>query len=105
MGSALRAQDGQDAWYGALWLLVPRADERAAERCWNRHCFAVAYPEDDVKKIVEELGADSILMGSDFPHPEGVAKPRDFVEEALEGLAAADIEKIMYSNGRRMLPK
>jgi predicted TIM-barrel fold metal-dependent hydrolase len=73
---------------------------------WNRHCFAVAYPEDDVKKIVEELGsADSILMGSDYPHPEGVAHPRDFVAEALGGLSQTDIEKVMYANGRRMLPK
>jgi hypothetical protein len=31
----------------------------------------VAYPEDDVKGIVEKLGtADCIVMGSDFPHAE-----------------------------------
>ena len=71
---------------------------------WNRHCFAVAYPEDDVTKIVEELGcANSILMGSDYPHPEGVAHPRDFAE-ALRGLDDATVAKIMYANGRRMLP-
>jgi predicted TIM-barrel fold metal-dependent hydrolase len=73
---------------------------------WNRHCFAVAYPEDNVKKLVDELGcADSILMGSDYPHPEGVARPRDFVKEALTGLGDDQIADIMYRNGRRMLPK
>jgi predicted TIM-barrel fold metal-dependent hydrolase len=73
---------------------------------WNRHCFAVAYPEDDVRKIVDELGcADSILMGSDYPHPEGVSRPRDFVKEALTGLNDEQIADIMHRNGRRMLPK
>jgi predicted TIM-barrel fold metal-dependent hydrolase len=73
---------------------------------WNRHCFAVAYPEDNVKKIVDDLGSpDSILMGSDYPHPEGIAVPRDFETVALKGLNPRQIEQIMYSNGRRMLPK
>lgn len=72
---------------------------------FKRHCFAVAYPEDDVKKIVEEIGcADPILMGSDYPHPEGVSAPRDFVTEALTGLNDRQIAEIMYLNGRRMLP-
>jgi predicted TIM-barrel fold metal-dependent hydrolase len=73
---------------------------------FKRHCFAVAYPEDDVKRIVEEIGCtDPILMGSDYPHPEGVAHPRDFVGEALGGLDERQIAEIMYLNGRRMLPK
>jgi predicted TIM-barrel fold metal-dependent hydrolase len=72
---------------------------------WNRHCFSVAYPEDNVKKIIDELGStDSILMGSDYPHPEGVAAPRDFVEESLGGLTVQEAQKVMYSNGRRMMP-
>jgi predicted TIM-barrel fold metal-dependent hydrolase len=73
---------------------------------FKRHCFAVAYPEDDVKGIVDAIGtADPILMGSDYPHPEGVPAPRDFVHEALGGLRPDQVEQIMYSNGRRMLPK
>lgn len=73
---------------------------------FRRHCFAVAYPEDDVKKIVDELGyTDPILMGSDYPHPEGIASPRDFVTEALTGLDDRQIAEIMYLNGRRMLPR
>jgi predicted TIM-barrel fold metal-dependent hydrolase len=73
---------------------------------FRRHCFAVAYPEDDVKAIVDEIGwADSVLMGSDYPHPEGIAWPRDFIDEALEGLNDVQIEQVMYSNGRRMLPR
>jgi predicted TIM-barrel fold metal-dependent hydrolase len=73
---------------------------------FKRHCFAVAYPEDNVRKIIDEIGcADPILMGSDYPHPEGVATPREFVEESLGGLSLAEAERVMYANGRRMMPK
>lgn len=74
---------------------------------FKRHCFAVAYPEDDVAKIVEEIGtADCVLMGSDFPHAEGVPTPMDFFEEAgLDKISSADAKKIMYDNGRRFFPK
>jgi len=70
-----------------------------------RHCFAVAYPEDNVKRIVEEIGtADCLLMGSDYPHAEGVPTPQDFYAEALTELPPEQARKIMHDNGRRILP-
>jgi predicted TIM-barrel fold metal-dependent hydrolase len=73
---------------------------------FKRHCYVVAYPEDDVKGVVEKIGtADCLLMGSDYPHAEGVPEPRDFYAEALAGLPAAQARAIMYDNGRRLLPR
>jgi predicted TIM-barrel fold metal-dependent hydrolase len=72
---------------------------------FKRNCFAVAYPEDDVAKIVEEIGGSScILMGSDYPHAEGVCEPRDFYREALQQVPEADVRAIMFENGRRLIP-
>ncbi|MGE0388459.1 MAG: amidohydrolase family protein [Gammaproteobacteria bacterium] len=72
---------------------------------FKRNCFVVAYPEDDVKSIVEEIGtADCLLMGSDYPHAEGVPAPRDFVTEALTEVTPAQCRAIMYENGRRFVP-
>ena len=72
---------------------------------FRQHCFVVAYPEDDVKQIVDAIGsADSILMGSDYPHAEGVPTPRDFIAEACGGLTLEQTRKIMFENGRRLLP-
>jgi len=71
---------------------------------FKRHCFAVAYPEDDVQGIVEKIGtADCILMGSDYPHAEGVPEPRDFYAEALTGLPPEQAHAIMYDNGKRFM--
>lgn len=72
---------------------------------FKRHCFVVAYPEDNIKKIVDEIGgAECLLMGSDYPHAEGVPTPRDFVQEGCAGLSDEQVRMIMHDNGRRMLP-
>jgi len=72
---------------------------------FKEHCFVVAYPEDNVKKIIDAIGTDMcLLMGSDYPHAEGVPTPRDFAEEALAELAPEQVRRIMYDNGRRLIP-
>lgn len=73
-------------------------------RIFAQHIGVVAYPEDDLKSIVEQVGnADWIMMGSDYPHAEGVEEPRVFAEEACAGLSEADTRKIMYENGMRFM--
>jgi len=48
---------------------------------FRRHIRVAPYPEDDIPWIVDNLGdADSIVMGSDFPHAEGLAEPADFAQ-------------------------
>ena len=65
----------------------------------------VAYPEDDVKGVAEKIGsADCLVMGSDFPHAEGVPEPRDFYAQALTSMPPETARAVMYDNGRRLLP-
>lgn len=72
---------------------------------FKENCFVVAYPEDNVRQIVDQIGSSRpIVMGSDYPHAEGVASPREFAAEALEGLPAEEVRAIMYDNGRRLIP-
>jgi predicted TIM-barrel fold metal-dependent hydrolase len=72
---------------------------------FKQHCFVVAYPEDDVKAIIDAIGTERcLLMGSDYPHAEGIPTPRDFAGEALAGLDDAQVQGIMYGNGQRLLP-
>ena len=33
------------------------------------------------------MGADRVIVGSDWPHMEGLARPRDIIEE-VEGIPA-----------------
>jgi predicted TIM-barrel fold metal-dependent hydrolase len=67
---------------------------------FNRHVRVAPYPEDDVVKIVNDLGhSDCIVMGSDFPHGEGFARPRDF-EHLIDTLPVDDQRKIMWDNAQ-----
>ncbi|TAL02225.1 MAG: amidohydrolase [Rhodospirillaceae bacterium] len=71
---------------------------------FKKYCATVAYPEDDVKSMVERLGGTAgILMGSDYPHAEGVAEPRAFYTEALTGLPDAQVREIMYDNAKALV--
>jgi predicted TIM-barrel fold metal-dependent hydrolase len=65
---------------------------------FQEHVRVCPYPEDDVVKIIEDLGqCDSIVMGSDYPHGEGFEHPRDFGE--LVSSLPDDVQrKILHDN-------
>jgi predicted TIM-barrel fold metal-dependent hydrolase len=74
-------------------------------KIFKEHCYVVTYPEEPVKEIVDKIGTSKcLLMGSDYPHAEGVAEPRQFAEEALQGLGPQEVQAIMHDNGRALLP-
>jgi hypothetical protein len=52
---------------------------------------------DDVVALAKLLGADPVLNGSDYPHPEGPLWPAEFADEC-EGLPDADVRKITREN-------
>ena len=64
----------------------------------DRSCISVAAPA-----LREELGIDSIVFGSDFPHGEGLAYPLQYVEAQLGGLSDDQVSAIMRDNLARFL--
>jgi len=43
-----------------------------------------------------------VMFGSDYPHPEGLAEPTDFVKE-LESLPATTTARIMGGNLKELI--
>jgi len=81
---------------------MPQAfDERPSET-FKKNFYMHPFHEENPAALVELLGADHVIFGSDFPHVEGLADPVAYVDE-LEGLDAADIAKIMGGNMMRLL--
>jgi predicted TIM-barrel fold metal-dependent hydrolase len=73
--------------------------ERPSE-IFLKNIYVVAYPEDDIETVIGQTGsADFLVMGSDYPHAEGVPTPRDFVTEACRGLTPEQTRKVMHTNG------
>jgi predicted TIM-barrel fold metal-dependent hydrolase len=58
--------------------------------------------EDGISDLVDLIGAERVLYGSDYPHPEGLAQPRHYVD-ALHHLNVDDQAKIMGGNLARLM--
>lgn len=69
---------------------------------FRRHVYVSPFYEDPMDKLVDLIGADRILYGSDWPHPEGLGRPLDYLDD-VAGLKPADIKKIMHGNLKGLL--
>ena len=78
-----------------------RITEKPSE-IFKRHVWVSPFHEEDVPALADVIGADRVLFGSDFPHAEGLAEPRDFAE-SLDGMSEPDVRKIMRDNLRDLL--
>ncbi|OOK70510.1 amidohydrolase family protein [Mycobacterium kansasii] len=58
--------------------------------------------EDGIRDLVDLIGVDHVLYGSDYPHPEGLAAPRHYAD-ALQYLSVDDQAKIMGGNLSRLV--
>ncbi|MCH9827256.1 MAG: amidohydrolase [Gammaproteobacteria bacterium] len=78
--------------------------EQRPSKIFRENVFVVAYPEDDLAGIIAGAGGGEFLvMGSDWPHAEGVATPAQFADEACATLSQDQTRSIMYDNPRRFL--
>ena len=59
--------------------------------------------EDDLSELTDLIGVDRVLFGSDYPHPEGLAHPANYLD-AIRTLSDADQAKIMGGNLSRLIP-
>ena len=76
--------------------------KRPPHEVFKEHIYVAPFFEDDVYKLVDTLGAERVLFGSDWPHPEGVAAPLDFLDE-VEKLPAAALRRVMRDNTAALL--
>ena len=84
------------------WEFSPNAFEENPVDVFRRNIYVHPFHEEDPKGLIEILGADRVLFGSDYPHPEGMADPISFVDE-LKGLPEADVRLIMGGNLNRLM--
>jgi predicted TIM-barrel fold metal-dependent hydrolase len=70
---------------------------------WYRQCYAT-YQSDPVGvKLLEELGVDNIMWGSDFPHPDGIyPDSQEYIEKELGHLPPDVKKKIVCDNAAKL---
>ena len=68
---------------------------------FHRNCWVAPFVEDDVAELARHIPTERILFGSDWPHAEGIAHPRDFFG-LIESFSDSDVRKIMRDNAREL---
>jgi predicted TIM-barrel fold metal-dependent hydrolase len=84
------------------WKYAPKSFAENPVDVFLRNVWVHPFHEEDPVGLVKLLGADHVLFGSDYPHPEGLADPVSFVEE-LQALPSADVAKVMGGNLGRLM--
>ena len=64
----------------------------------KRNIYVSPFHEDDIGELIDLLGVDHILFGSDYPHPEGLAEPCSYVDHLPPDLPQEDVARIMGGN-------
>jgi predicted TIM-barrel fold metal-dependent hydrolase len=64
---------------------------------FRAHVWINPFWEDDLHEVIDHMGAARVVLGSDWPHMEGLAQPRDLLDD-LDGIADDDLVKILYEN-------
>ena len=77
--------------------LPARPSEVLAEHLW-----VCPFPEEDVVELIGVLGAEHVLFGSDYPHPEGLREPADFVP-LLDGCGPDSKRRVLRDNTAALL--
>jgi predicted TIM-barrel fold metal-dependent hydrolase len=87
---------------GSAYAMNPHMFEEDPIEAFKRNVFVHPFHEDDPEGLVKLVGADNVLFGSDYPHPEGMSDPISFVD-AIPNLSKEDQAKVMGGNLSRLM--
>jgi predicted TIM-barrel fold metal-dependent hydrolase len=70
---------------------------------WQRQCYATYQSDPIGVKLIDELGVDNIMWGSDFPHPDGIwPDSQEYIQKELGHLPEAVRKKVVCDNAAKL---
>jgi predicted TIM-barrel fold metal-dependent hydrolase len=69
---------------------------------FRRSVWINPFWEDDVDTVVELMGAERVLFGSDWPHIEGMPQPLDYLPE-LNKLTDEQRRAVLFDNASELV--
>ena len=75
--------------------------ERDPVETFRRHVWINPFWEDDVREVVEHVGPERVIFGSDWPHVEGMPQPLDYAVQ-LAGFDPDTRRRILRDNAREL---
>jgi hypothetical protein len=80
------------AWISSADLPRPEAE---AERYWRRHA---ARPSSTDRRRCQDISVETLMWGSDYPHPDGVWPELKYIEEQFADLSPDVVHRITCEN-------
>jgi predicted TIM-barrel fold metal-dependent hydrolase len=80
-----------------VYRKMPQEFAEHPRETFVRSIYINPFWEDSVSSLIDTIGADRVIFGSDYPHPEGLAEPLSWMNE-LDGRSDEEIRKIMGNN-------
>ena len=88
--------------FDRVYGMMPKNFTQHPRETFIRNVFVAPAYEDDMDVLATFLPADRILFGSDYPHPEGLAEPLDYLKE-FANFSEGDVRKIFHGNLKGLL--
>jgi len=98
-------------WVAPLLKKMDRAARMCGPKDWThgvlterpreifkRHVKVAPFPEDNIVGLIELLGEDAVVAGSDWPHPEGEVVPMDFAARIEGKVPESTYRKVVHDN-------
>ncbi|MEZ5168577.1 MAG: amidohydrolase family protein [Acidimicrobiales bacterium] len=86
-----------------VYRKMPQEFSEHPVNTFRRNVYVNPFWEDELENLIELMGADHVLFGSDYPHPEGLENPIEFVNDLPESLPHDDVARIMGGNLKELL--
>ena len=84
---------------------APGSTPSTRTTCLRKHVSIAPYYEDDLAGLKDLLGVDKVLLGSDWPHTEGLADPLSFKKDLeRDGYTEAEQQKVLHDNALALDP-
>jgi predicted TIM-barrel fold metal-dependent hydrolase len=84
--------------FEGVYKKMPQEFPEHPVEAFNRNVYVNPFWEDGLAELIQAIGSERVLFGSDFPHPEGLADPVSFVDDLPDGLGRDDVVRIMGGN-------
>jgi predicted TIM-barrel fold metal-dependent hydrolase len=101
-------ENGAD-WVGHLLASLDRVHGQMPQEfkehpvdVFRRNVYISPFWEQDIAGLIDLVGVDRVLFGSDYPHPEGIGEPLDYLD-SLKSFDDDVVRKVMSENGHRLL--
>ena len=76
---------------------MPQMFDEDPVAAFKRCVYVSPFWEDDFAQVIDWIGEDHVVFGSDWPHPEGLADPLTLTDH-ISDLPTEYIRKIMGGN-------